>query len=208
MTVEKTMLRLPKPEHLEKVFGLSTSMSAQYFFDLIDRYGVTAVADTRLSRNYLGAAFSTGRDLPFFCDEFYLEYMHLTELSPTREMRETLYRQTMPPRAKAPDIYAWTNFLEAYARTLATRDVFGSSTKFSQLLYGKHKAVALICACQSVHDCHLQVVLGAIKRLFPELQVGVLTPDLIGGDKPERKKPARVLRKAIPFANLQPQVLL
>lgn len=91
-----------------------TKKSAAQFFGLLQQSGARRLADVRLNNVSQLAGFAKRDDLAYFLDRICgLEYVHLPQLAPTREMLDA-YRKGHKD---------WATYAEQYRDLLAAREV-------------------------------------------------------------------------------------
>ncbi|MFC1787990.1 DUF488 family protein [Patescibacteria group bacterium] len=196
---------LERPPHLRSIYTISCAMKAKDFFDLLKKFEVKVLLDTRLTRTYRHVRFATEDDLRYFCQVHEIGYQVMPELMPSDELRRTLaktFSEVKP--AKDGDPQAWTNFLRGYYRLVATeRKVLREDGVLRQLLYGEPQAVAIMCACRHWSDCHRSVVAGMLQRFIQGIEVAHLWVKDSKHQRPTFKSPRRYLLEDINGAGLK-----
>ena len=120
-----------------------TRKSARRFFDLLKHSTARRVIDVRLNRTSQLAGFAKRDDLEWFLGELCdMEYVHLPELAPTREML-TGYRQ------KTID---WATYEERFVELMRERRI--EETLPRDVL----DEGCLLCSEHLPHHCHRRLI--------------------------------------------------
>ncbi|MBD3311207.1 MAG: DUF488 family protein [Candidatus Magasanikbacteria bacterium] len=193
--------KLEKPPHLRAICSISCSMPARLFFGILKKNQVTMIMDTRRTRDYRGRGFFTSEDdFRYLCKCHDLVYKVVRELSPTREMRATFADEfKFVKKAKDRDPMAWTNFLRSYEDILRSERPLRQG-RVHDLLYGEHRVIAIICACQHHEDCHRMLATTMMARYLPGVELKILYPE---DKEPRRSYPRRYRLEDFPHFGIQ-----
>ncbi|MET0291583.1 MAG: DUF488 domain-containing protein [Steroidobacteraceae bacterium] len=121
---------------------------AEEFFGRLRRAGVKRIVDVRLNNASQLAGFSKKEDLRYFLQELAgIEYVHLPELAPTREMLDEY-------RRRKDD---WTEYERKFVSLIRARRV--ESALPQSLL----EDACLLCSEDKPHHCHRRLVAEYLK---------------------------------------------
>lgn len=198
----KPLPQMQRPDQLRTICSLSCGLPARAFIGLARDAGITAVLDTRVTREYRGVGFSTAEDdFRFLCELASVEYHVVDSLMPSTEMREEFARTFKDVKEAAKrDPQAWTRYLEQYEKLLQDRRPLRDSNLL-QLIYGQHQAIAVVCACRHHDDCHRSYACGLLAGVLPDVTLQVLYPD---STAPKPVSPRRYRLHAFTWAGLVP----
>ncbi len=120
-----------------------TKKTAAYFFEKLRCAGVKRVLDVRLSNASQLAGFAKKDDLPYFLKRLGgMEYVHLTELAPTKEMLDAYKKHKGD----------WTVYEDQFLELMAKRRIEEHLDK--ETLDGG----CLLCSEDKPHHCHRRLV--------------------------------------------------
>lgn len=193
---EKKYVRPPK---LRLVVSISSYMPAEIFYRLLKERNVTALLDTRLTRNYDGAHFTHESDFAYLTAMHGIEYMHAQQFSPTQAMRKVFDETFKSAKGENRDSKAWTNFLQSYEQLMIERKPLQDQA-IKKVLYGPHEAVAVLCSCQHHDDCHRSYACGIMVNYVDGLSLDVAYPT---EHEPNYKSPRRYRLTDFPHAGLR-----
>ena len=125
-----------------KLFTIGfTKKSAEKFFTLLRKSGASRIVDVRLNNVSQLAGFAKRNDLEFFLREICsMDYVHLPELAPTKEMLDGYKKQGGD----------WPAYERRFLELLRQREVEKSVPR--SLIAGG----CLLCSEERPHQCHRQ----------------------------------------------------
>ncbi|MDI6727759.1 MAG: DUF488 domain-containing protein [Thermodesulfovibrionales bacterium] len=134
-----------------------TGKSAEEFFTLLKKAGVKTLLDIRLNNVSQLAGFTKGKDLAYFVKEILQgQYVHLTLLSPTKEMLK---------KYQADE--DWESYEKEYLDLLGKRRIIDNLD--INLLKGP---TVLLCSEKTADKCHRRLAAEYIqKKLLPECKI-------------------------------------
>jgi uncharacterized protein (DUF488 family) len=140
-----------------KVFTIGfTKTSAESFFLRLQKAGVKKVLDVRLNNVSQLAGFAKSGDLCYFlkalCE---IEYTHLTELAPTKEMLDA-YRKKKGQ---------WTDYEKQFLELMKNRRI--EETIPRETIDG----ACLLCSEDKPHNCHRRLVAEYLKSKWGDLDI-------------------------------------
>lgn len=130
--------------------------SLRQFVELLRQAGVTKVIDIRLNNTSQLAGFAKKEDLAFVLELVGVEYEHLPQLAPTKEMRKNFKQDKN-----------WDEYKEAYLQLLKERNpiaLLGESPKINQTF-------CLLCAEDKPDQCHRRLLAEYIQVRRPNTEV-------------------------------------
>ena len=120
-----------------------TQKTAQRFFDLLLKSGVRRVIDTRLNNVSQLAGFSKRDDLAYFLREIGdIEYIHIPELAPTKNILDTFKKQKGE----------WKDYEIDFLNLMNKREI--EKALSPELFNGS----CLLCSEAKPHHCHRRLV--------------------------------------------------
>jgi len=126
-----------------------TQKKAEDFFSLLKSSGVKTLVDVRLNNTSQLSGFAKKDDLEFFLEALCnVDYVHMPDLSPTREMLSS-YRKGLMPWDEYED-----RFLDLMARRNAERAIAPALLDHGCLLCSEHKP----------HYCHRRLVVDYLNE--------------------------------------------
>ena len=121
-----------------------TQKSAAEFFGILRRAAVRRLIDVRLNNRSQLAGFSKVGDLEYFLRELCAaEYLHMPELSPTKEILDAYKQKQMP----------WEVYEPAFLELLAQRR---TEQLLDRGLFGQ--PCVLLCSEPTAEHCHRRLV--------------------------------------------------
>lgn len=126
-----------------------TKKTAEYFFSKLKQSGVKRVLDVRLNNVSQLAGFAKKDDLIYFLRRLAgVEYTHLTELAPTRDMLDAYKKHKGE----------WTVYEEQFLELMAQRHIEDRVSK-EILDHG-----CLLCSEDKPHHCHRRLVAEYLQK--------------------------------------------
>ena len=130
--------------------------SLRQFIDLLRQAQVTKVIDVRLNNTSQLVGFAKKEDLGFILELVGIEYEHLPQLAPTKEMLKKFKQDKN-----------WDEYKEAYLQLLDERDVL---TLLAQS-FAANQTVCLLCAEDKPNQCHRRLLAEYMQSYFPNIKV-------------------------------------
>ncbi len=126
-----------------------TKKTAEYFFSKLKQSGVKRVLDVRLNNVSQLAGFAKKDDLIYFLRRLAgVEYTHLTELAPTRDMLDAYKKHKGE----------WAVYEEQFLELMAQRHIEDRVSK-EILDHG-----CLLCSEDKPHHCHRRLVAEYLQK--------------------------------------------
>lgn len=120
-----------------------TKKTAEEFFESIKQSGIATIVDVRLRNDSQLAAFAKKNDLSYFLKEIgNINYVHLPELAPTREMLDE-YKKNKG---------SWTSYESKFMNLMKAR-------KIEELPKDIFNKGCLLCSENKPHFCHRRLIL-------------------------------------------------
>jgi len=133
-----------------------TGKSAETFFELLIKAGVTKIIDTRINNVSQLAGFAKGSDLKYFCRQIgNIDYEHNVDYAPTKELLSA-YRDKE---------ITWPEYEVKYLSLLKERDIL-STTKVKSL----HQA-CLLCSEHEPDQCHRKLLADYLQKAHTSLEI-------------------------------------
>ncbi len=132
--------------------------SAEQFFNLLTKNQVKRIVDVRLNHNSQISRFAKSDDLKFFLKLFNIDYVHIPEFTPTKELLKA-YRSKK---------ITWQEYKEKFLHLLEKRkeDI---ERRLEEIDLND---ACLLCSENKPHHCHRRLVAEYIKENFiPSLEV-------------------------------------
>ncbi len=139
-----------------------TKKSAKDFFTLLKKNNIRELIDIRLNNASQLAGFTKGNDLKYFLKEICdIEYIHDTELSPTKEILDDYKNKKI----------SWSQYEMFFKSLLEER-------KISSMLETKYNNefdnICLLCSEVTADKCHRRLVAEYIKNKNPNLNIEII----------------------------------
>ena len=140
-----------------KIFTIGfTKKSAREFFTKLRRPGLVRLVDVRLNNVSQLAGFTKKDDLQFFCESVLsIEYLHLPDLAPTREMLDTYKKERGP----------WQNYEKKFLALMVERKI--ETTLSKETLNGG----CLLCSEPTPEQCHRRLVAEYLKDKWGDVEI-------------------------------------
>lgn len=133
-----------------------TKKSAEAFFSAVCGSGARRIVDVRLNNVSQLAGFSKRDDLRFFLREICgLDYVHVPELAPTRELLET-YRKSKGD---------WDTYERGFLELMRSRRI--EETLSQQVIADG----CLLCSEEKPHHCHRRLVAEYLQDRWGDLEI-------------------------------------
>ena len=133
-----------------------TKKGAEEFFSEIKKSGAKTVVDIRLNNVSQLAGFTKKQDLSYFLREICgIEYRHLPELAPTKEILDEYKKRTGD----------WDTFEKRFLDLMSHREIEKNIPR---------EAVAegcLLCSEEKPHHCHRRLVAEYLQHHWSDLEV-------------------------------------
>jgi uncharacterized protein (DUF488 family) len=136
-----------------------TKKTARHFFEVLKNSGTTRVVDVRLNNVSQLAGFAKKDDLAYFLKELCgMEYIHLPELAPTKEMLDGYKKQKTD----------WKTYEELFIALMRRRRIEETLPK-DVISQG-----CLLCSEDKPHHCHRRLVAEYLKQHWGDIQIAHL----------------------------------
>ncbi len=136
-----------------------TKTSAESFFKRLQKAGVKKVLDVRLNNVSQLAGFAKKNDLHYFLKSLCgIEYEHLPELAPTKEMLDTYKRQKGD----------WEDYEKHFLQLITSRQI--EKTLPRAAIDG----ACLLCSEDKPHHCHRRLVADYLQKKWGNLDIAHL----------------------------------
>lgn len=143
-----------------RVFTIGfTKKSACRFFELLRKSGAKRVLDVRLNNISQLAGFAKKDDLAYFLKEIGgIEYVHLTELAPTKEMLDEYKKRNGD----------WRTYETRFLALMKQRRIEETVPR-ETIADG-----CLLCSEDKPHHCHRRLIAEYLKQLWGDVEVNHL----------------------------------
>ena len=143
-----------------RVFTIGfTKKSARRFFELLRKSGAKRVVDVRLNNISQLAGFAKKDDLAYFLKEIGgLEYVHLTELAPTKEMLDEYKKRNGD----------WRTYETRFLALMKQRRI--EETVPREIIADG----CLLCSEDKPHHCHRRLIAEYLKQRWGDVEVNHL----------------------------------
>lgn len=140
-----------------KLFTIGfTKKSAQEFFELIQKSGVTRVVDIRLNNTSQIAGFAKSRDLKYFLNAIAnVDYIHVPALAPTQDILDQYKKKKGE----------WTDFKASFLQLMEIRNTA------TAMLGTVQDWDCLLCSEHTYQNCHRSLVVDHLNRHWQNLEV-------------------------------------
>lgn len=133
-----------------------TKKTAQQFFELLIKSGVRRVIDTRLNNVSQLAGFSKRDDLAYFLKTIgNIEYIHLPELAPTKDILDTYKKQKGD----------WQTYEDQFIDLMNKRQI--EKVLSPDLVDGG----CLLCSEARPHNCHRRLVAEYLNKKWGNVDI-------------------------------------
>lgn len=139
-----------------KIFTIGfTKSSARSFFTRLGASGAKRLVDVRINNTSQLAGFSKRDDLRYFTESLCgIEYEHLPELAPTKEMFEEY-------KIKGGD---WDHYAASFLSLMSSR-------KIEMINKEKIDGSCLLCSEHKPHNCHRRLVAEYLASKWPNVEI-------------------------------------
>ena len=135
-----------------------TKKSAAEFFGILKRAGIRRLIDVRLNNRSQLAGFTKAGDLEYFLGEVCsAEYMHLPDLSPTKEILDAYKKKAMP----------WEVYQRAFLALLAERKVEENVVEVRLF----EVPCVLLCSEPTAEHCHRRLVAEYLGSKWGDVEI-------------------------------------
>ncbi|MGI9439417.1 MAG: DUF488 domain-containing protein [Parvibaculales bacterium] len=131
-----------------------TKKNAETFFRLLRDAGVKRLIDVRLNNVSQLAGFTKRDDLAYFCKQHDLEYVHMPELAPTKEILDAYKKHKG----------SWEQYEVDFADLMEKRKI--ENIEKAQIDGG-----CLMCSEALPHHCHRRLVAEYWKKHWGDLEI-------------------------------------
>ena len=140
-----------------KIFTIGfTNKKAERFFEELGQAGVKRVVDVRLNNVSQLAGFSKKDDLKYFLRAIAgIDYIHLAELAPTKELLNAYKKEKGD----------WSAYEKDFIRLIERRQIELSIAK-DIIDQG-----CLLCSEDKPHHCHRRLVAEYLQRRWPDVSI-------------------------------------
>jgi uncharacterized protein (DUF488 family) len=133
-----------------------THKSAEKFFETLKQSGAQRIVDVRLNNVSQLAGFAKKSDLKYFLKEICgMEYVHLPELAPTKEMLDEYRKKT----------HDWAAYERLFIDLMRRRQIEKSTSR--NVIDGG----CLLCSEEKPHHCHRRLVAEYLKELWGDVEI-------------------------------------
>jgi uncharacterized protein (DUF488 family) len=133
-----------------------THKSAEKFFHTLKHSGAERLVDVRLNNVSQLAGFAKKNDLKYFLKEICgMDYVHLPELAPTKEMLVEYRKKT----------HDWATYEIQFLNLMRRRQVEKSVSR--ELIGGG----CLLCSEEKPHHCHRRLVAEYLKEQWGDVEI-------------------------------------
>jgi uncharacterized protein (DUF488 family) len=126
-----------------------TKKSAEHFFNLLQMNKIDLVADVRLNNRGQLAGFTKERDLKYFLSLFNIEFIHLIDFAPTKELRNTYHSD-----------WNFEAYKDNYLKLIKSRNAIKNLSELNL----PHKNVCLLCSEAEPNKCHRSIAASEIVK--------------------------------------------
>jgi uncharacterized protein (DUF488 family) len=139
-----------------------TKKSAKDFFTLLKKSNVKKLIDIRLNNASQLAGFTKGNDLQYFLKEICdIEYIHDTELSPTKEILDDYKNKKI----------SWSQYEILFKSLLEERKINSMlETKYNN----QFDNICLLCSEVTADKCHRRLVAEYFKNNNTDLNIEII----------------------------------
>lgn len=131
-----------------------TKINAQTFFDRLKKAGVKRLIDVRLNNVSQLAGFTKRDDLSYFCEQHGLDYVHIPEMAPTKEILDSFKKMKG----------SWEDYEKNFNALMKERSI----EKLNPQLF---KDGCLLCSEAEPHHCHRRLVAEYLDAHWGNLRI-------------------------------------
>lgn len=125
-----------------------TKKSAEHFFELLKKNGVTKLVDVRINNASQLAGFAKGKDLQYFVEQIcHAKYQHIIDFAPTKDLLSKWRKQEVN----------WEQYTEIYLNLLKSRSIL---TKYGVKGFDKS---CFLCSEETPEYCHRRLLVEFMK---------------------------------------------
>jgi uncharacterized protein (DUF488 family) len=133
-----------------------TKKSAEQFFSLLKRNGVSLLADIRLNNSGQLAGYTKAKDLAYFLSLLGIKYEHWKDFAPTKELRNSYHSD-----------WNFEKYAQEYTSLVTQRRAI---ERLRQGLF-ESETVCLLCSEATAEKCHRRVAADLIRESSPGLEI-------------------------------------
>jgi len=142
-----------------KIFTIGfTQKSAEQFFTLLVKNGVSKLIDVRLNNSSQLAGFASSKHLPYCLKLHNIEYQYSPQFAPTKELLKGY-------RDKKID---WSEYEKRYIDTLQKRKIL------DKISIEEFDNSVLLCSEPTADKCHRRLLAEYLANHFPNIEIGHL----------------------------------
>lgn len=132
--------------------------SAEEFFELLKKNGISTLIDARLNNKSQLAGFTKAKDFPYLLRQVAgIKYIHATSLAPTKELFDGYRNGTI----------SWCAYESIYNEILENRSLDQFSK--NELVNG-----CILCSEPSAENCHRRLAAEYLKMKFPDQEIEII----------------------------------
>lgn len=128
-----------------------TKKSAEYFFDILKKNKIDLIADVRLNNKGQLAGFTKEKDFKFFLSLFSIEFIHLKDFAPTKELRNSYHSD-----------WNFEKYKEGYFKLVESRNAVTNLTGLKL----PHINICLLCSEPEAEKCHRSLAAEKIAKIY------------------------------------------
>lgn len=132
-----------------------TKKTAEEFFTKLKNANVKKLIDVRLWNTSVYAGFTNVRDFPYFLKLHNIEYRHLSELAPTKEILKNYKDGNM----------SWRKYEKQYLELLENRNIA------ERLKNAELDSACLLCAEPTPEKCHRRLLAEYLQKSFDDIEI-------------------------------------
>jgi uncharacterized protein (DUF488 family) len=137
---------------MKKIFTIGfTKKSAKQFFNLLQKNKIDLIADVRLNNKGQLAGFTKEKDFKFFLSLFNIEFIHLIDFAPTKELRNSYHSD-----------WDFETYKNNYLKLIKSRSAVKNLTQLNI----SHNNVCLLCSEPKAEKCHRSLAANEIAKEF------------------------------------------
>lgn len=128
-----------------------TKKSAEYFFDILKKNKIDLIADVRLNNKGQLAGFTKEKDFKFFLSMFNIDFTHLKDFAPTKELRNSYHSD-----------WDFKKYKASYFNLIKNRNAVKNLTDLKL----PHNNVCLLCSEPEAEKCHRSLAAEKIAKNY------------------------------------------